>query len=102
MAVHDYELDTDTVCSLLESEYRRQVLRCLENKRTATLRELAMKLQEEVGESDTERAFRVGLYHNHLPKLADEAMIEWDTKSKEASLTAQGQKLVTYLDDLEK
>lgn len=101
MAVHDCELDTGTVCSLLVGEESRAVLRCLDSEGTATLDELAMALRLEGENPDADQAFQIRLYHIHLPKLADEGMIVWNKETGQASLTDQGEQLLSYLDRLD-
>lgn len=102
MSVYDFELDIDTVCSLLGSEYRRQTLRCLDRTGGTTLGGLTRQLRQGMGVEEPRDTIEVCLYHKHLPKLAEYDVIEWDTRTNTVSLTAKGEQLLTYLDELER
>lgn len=38
------------------------------------------------------------LYHNHIPRLAEHGVVEYDREAETVSLTALGEKLEPYLD----
>lgn len=76
-------LSKSRVLELLRSERRRAVLRCLdEGEGVRTLNELAASIRSDEGASDAPPGRRpriaVEFDRNHLPKLADADVIEYD------------------------
>lgn len=88
--VVDIEEALDEVYSALASERRRQILSVVRRESTPIdVRNLARQvtIQEACDNSKmvTEESIRdvhVSLYHNHLPKLADLGIIEYDTETE--------------------
>jgi len=64
----------DVVFELFASSVRREILASLADDPG---RELSVS--EELANGDDQ--LRVSLYHHHLPKLADEAVIRWDREN---------------------
>ena len=103
MAEIQPEVTLETACSLLEDEYRRGVLRILGPWSGAMARrELARELAREVGRAEAVERVDRSLYHLHLPKLADENSIRYDTDSETVAITERGTRLLRCLDDLER
>ncbi|WP_158057852.1 DUF7344 domain-containing protein [Halorussus halophilus] len=93
--------ETDTVCSLLENDYRRRVLRCLERTETMTRDELSHELARDARPAASTTHTTVSLSHVHLPKLADENAIRYDTDAGTVTITAYGERLLRCLDAIE-
>ncbi|WP_227379811.1 helix-turn-helix domain-containing protein [Haladaptatus halobius] len=73
-----------TVCDLLANRHRRVVLDHLQDgdSDAVTLTELAAVIQTQVDDVESEQQARTILIHNHLPKLADYDIIEYDQRSE--------------------
>ena len=71
----------ESVSSVMESRIRRHVLGCLdETSGTVELSELAAELADSTDEGSADRV-AVMLHHNHLPKLADLGLLEYDHRT---------------------
>lgn len=79
-----HSLGPDTLYDLFANEHRRQILSYLETKDTdvAELNELAEHVHEEVDGVTSPDYARLILTHMHVPKLAEEDVIEYDQRSE--------------------
>lgn len=81
-------IDTTTTCSLLSDPIRRHVLTLFRERRVWPVTELAAEIAarqrgrtpEDVPSDVVERT-QVELVHNHVPRLADHGILEWDSRS---------------------
>ncbi|WP_433634440.1 DUF7344 domain-containing protein [Halomicrococcus sp. NG-SE-24] len=73
----------DIAFKLLSDHLRHQILLSLNTHEEPTLSELATALQESerIPETDLER-IKIQLYHNHLPKLEDAELIDYDSSQR--------------------
>ena len=73
-----------TVCELLANPTRRAAVQSLiaEETDTAELDTLVEHVHEEVDAVTTPEQARIALVHNHLPRLADYDIIEYDRHSE--------------------
>jgi hypothetical protein len=95
-------VDIETVCSLLDHEYRRRVLRVLADRSgTATRDDLARRLARDASRPESREQIETSLYHLHLPKLADENAIRYDTGTETVELTEDGERVLQCLDAIE-
>lgn len=85
------EFDPETAYSLLANPRRRQVLDRFRRSRVWTVDELAAEVaavERDVAvdavDDDTHERFAISLVHNHLPRLADHGVVEWDQRSGDA------------------
>lgn len=92
--------EIETVCSLLESEFRRRLLRCLESDPEPMPTETLVEQLRDGGPGGQSEQILVSLRHVHLPKLAAEDAIHYEAGV--VALTDRGEKLLAYLDDLER
>ncbi len=69
----------DHALSVLADKHRRKVLRLLQKDNPRL--ESEFTIDEFVDEVDEPRISAINLYHVHLPKLAEEHIIEWDQES---------------------
>ena len=74
----------DTVMNLLADSHRRQLVLALAERNPQ--RDDAMR-PEDVFDGDQREELLIGLRHNHLPKLADADVIEWN---RSANLVRRG------------
>ncbi|WP_290818366.1 ArsR family transcriptional regulator [Halovivax sp.] len=78
-------MDLDATYSLLSDARRRHLLACFLDAEVWTVpdlaREIAAQECERAPDEDLVRRVRVGLVHNHLPRLADHGVLEWDGRS---------------------
>ncbi|MFH5844409.1 hypothetical protein [Haladaptatus sp. CMAA 1909] len=80
----------DTIFDILSHSYRRQILFFLSRTEDdlATVADLVTYISEhESGDETSTRRTRgdavsIALHHNHLPKLEDAGMVEFDTRSE--------------------
>jgi hypothetical protein len=83
-------LSLDTIFDILSHSYRRQILSYLSQTEDdlATIADLVTVISKHESESETsvqrtqDDAVGIALHHNHLPKLADAGLIEFDTRSE--------------------
>lgn len=75
---------------------RREVLYVLLEHELATVEEVTSGISRRDGE-DRETA-RVDLVHNHLPKLSDRGLIEYDPRSGSIRLTDPGDRVVALVE----
>ena len=79
----------DTIFDILSHSYRRQILFFLSRTEDdlATVADLVTHISEhesgdETSTQRTRSAVDVALHHNHLPKLEDAGIVEFDTRSE--------------------
>lgn len=96
------EVDLETVCSLLESERRRRVLRRLGETPQTTRHELGRALARDGGRTEPVERFEASLHHVHLPKLADANAISYDPDAGTIAITEDGERVLQCLDALER
>jgi DNA-binding transcriptional ArsR family regulator len=70
---------TDTYIQLVADQRRRRILQTLREAESASVDELADQLAADGG--DSAEQISVDLHHNHLPKLADANVVEYDSRS---------------------
>jgi hypothetical protein len=83
------DLSLDTIFDILSHSYRRHVLSYLSQTEDdpTSVADLVTFVATHESETETsvegihDDAVRVALHHNHLPKLADTGVIEFDTRS---------------------
>lgn len=81
-------IDTTTTCSLLSDPIRRHVLALFRERRVWPVAELSAEIAarkrgrapEDVS-SDAVQRTQIELVHNHVPRLADHGILEWDSRS---------------------
>lgn len=87
-------MDTQTALELLRHEHRRAVVAILSETSPLSRPELTVRLAARVvdGETtsrlpdeDTRRRLRLGLHHNHLPKLSEAGVVEYDDRQVTAT-----------------
>ena len=87
-------VDTDVLYSVLAAPERRTVLRELTaNGPSRTISELVEGITEstdEYPEADG-NTLRVALHHQHLPRMAEAGVIDYDTENGEVTLTPTGE-----------
>ena len=83
------------IFAALARDERRELLRYLQHVQTAQLEEVARQLLEWAHGSTEEdfSAIRLGLYHMHLPKLAEAGLLTWDSQQNQITLTTLGSQL---------
>lgn len=102
VAVTQRRAELETVCSLLENEYRRRVLRTLENvSGKVTRSELGREVARTGRRTESPERVEMSLYHVHLPKLADENAIRYDVDAGTVAITEYGERLLLCLDAVE-
>jgi hypothetical protein len=79
-----FELSLDTVFELLANAYRRHLLYYFHERgaKRATVADFCTHLQNTVAEDSSAHHIRLRLRHQHLSKLADHNVIEYDARSK--------------------
>lgn len=96
-------METQTALDLLKHEHRRAIVATLYETSSLSWPRLVGELSVRVTDATrfpddaTRRRLRIGLYHNHLPKLAEAGAVEYDDETVTA--TSKLESLVTYLDD---
>lgn len=101
------ELSKDEIFYLLKNRRRRDIVRYLmDNDGTATLSELAEHIAAWENDIDVQalnsgqrKRVYVALYQTHLPKLAENDIIEYERNRGDVELTENAAHLKTYLDD---
>lgn len=102
-------LSVDTVFELLQNERRRYLLYCLDqdadevvsvDELTAMILDRERQLSDGAGASNdsSERRVRSSLHHNHLPRLEDVGLIEYDPRS-ETVRNSDGSFVASVLDE---
>ncbi|WP_254864021.1 DUF7344 domain-containing protein [Halovivax gelatinilyticus] len=102
-------IDPDRVFSLLSEPDRRHVLTCLDEKRIWPTDALARELAVRDGSGESHRQLdepksahvrekHILLVHNHLPRLTDYGVIEWDRRSGDVVRTDRFEQIVSYLE----
>ncbi|NEU57626.1 hypothetical protein [Halorussus sp. MSC15.2] len=84
-AVNGRSIDIDGLFEVLADRHRRRVLEYLggTDDGVAAFSELVEHVAESDGDStDDHGRVEVDLHHNHLPKLDDENLVEYDSRSK--------------------
>lgn len=78
----------DDVLSLTSDSRRRQVLYCLLSNERTDLQSLALQIaawerDETIAsvERDASQSVEISLHHNHLPKLAEIGVVEYDARA---------------------
>ena len=76
-------MDIETTFDLLSSSVRRNIVTTLHESGPITRPELTAALARKEGDDegapeDAQRRMRIALHHNHLPRLADAGVIEYD------------------------
>lgn len=101
------QLDQDVIFDVLYNRRRRQVIRyLLEHDQTATTSDLAEAIAAEendvpiaqLSSSERKRVY-VGLYQNHLPKLDDVGVIDYDKHRGTITLCDTVHQFTPYLGD---
>jgi DNA-binding transcriptional ArsR family regulator len=80
------EIDLDALFEVLADAQRRQILAYLDatDDDVAAYSDLIEHVADDSAEASTDDRDRiaVGLHHNHLPKLADAGVVEYDSRSE--------------------
>ncbi|MFC4357793.1 ArsR family transcriptional regulator [Halobium salinum] len=103
----EMELSKDEIFYLLKNRRRRDIVRYLmDNDGTATLSELAEHIaawendiEVQALNSGQRKRVYVALYQTHLPKLAENGIIEYERNRGDVELTENAELLKTYLED---
>ena len=79
-------IDTSVACSLLSDPIRRQVLTLFRDRRVWPVEDLAAEIaardrSRDPEDGDAVRRTQIELVHNHVPRLADYGILEWDSRS---------------------
>ena len=89
----------DATLELLSNRRRRYVLYCLrERNDETTVGDLAERIAEWEDGEDATDAVLADLYHNQLPRLAEEGVITFDAETGCVSLAEEDRPLSEYLD----
>lgn len=92
-AVAEPAIDLDTRFDILSNPHRRALIAILDETPTLTRHELTTRLVATITDttsqptSEKRRQLRIALQHNHLPRLADACLIEYDTETVAATST---------------
>ncbi|MEZ3117164.1 hypothetical protein RYH80_14710 [Halobaculum sp. MBLA0147] len=104
----DQTLDHDEVFTLLKNRRRRAVLSLLSDVPETTLSDLADEIAADENDTTPDRLSSsqrkrvyISLYQNHLPKLADAGVIEYDRNRGDIRRLPTADRLQRYLDRLE-
>jgi DNA-binding transcriptional ArsR family regulator len=100
-------LSKDEIFYLLKNRRRRDIVRYLtDNEGTATLSELAEHIAAWENDIDVQaldsgqrKRVYVALYQTHLPKLAENGIVDYERNRGNVELTENADHLRTYLDD---
>ncbi|AGB17149.1 hypothetical protein Halru_2568 [Halovivax ruber XH-70] len=81
-------IDTTEACELLSDPLRRSVLELFRDRAVWPIDELAVELVDRdgtapsaAGSSATAERTQIELVHNHIPRLVDHGVLEWDSRS---------------------
>ena len=101
----DDPLPVDLIFDALSNERRQRALIHLQRVERTTLGDLAEHVaawenNTTIGSVARETRSRVytGLYHSHVPRLADMGIVEYDRETDMVSLTSKADAIVPYLD----
>jgi hypothetical protein len=102
--VGDRRTAVDTLLSALSHRRRRDILYALSEDPIADVESLATiiaareanRSREQIS-ADERESVLIDLYHNHLPKLADRRLIEYDDRSGAVRWTAPSDELESLL-----
>lgn len=102
----DRELSRDDIFDILYNSRRRKVLRYLrENEGTATASELAEFIAAEENDTTVEqlssydrKSVYVGLYQNHLPKMATAGVIDYNKNRGTVTMRKEADQVEAYLE----
>jgi predicted transcriptional regulator len=101
-------MDMKEACNLLSNTDRQHILHeLIESDGVSTISDLAQRIasfSEASEENDmTLKRAKVSLVHNHLPRLEDHGVIEYDTRSGDVILTDAGEvgPLLNTVEELE-
>lgn len=104
-ATDDDPLPVDLIFDALSNERRQRALLHLQHVERTTLVDLAEHVaawenNTTIGSVTREARSRVytGLYHSHVPRLADMGIVEYDRETDMVSLTSAADAVVPYLD----
>ncbi|QSG03834.1 DUF7344 domain-containing protein [Natranaeroarchaeum sulfidigenes] len=95
------ELSADVIFDLLSVTRRRHALYYIsEQVGTVSLPDLsdALTVWEPVEEERHHQRIATGLYHRHLPKLADAGVLQYDADTDTIELLPAAEQLQPYLD----
>jgi hypothetical protein len=98
------QLSETDIHDLLRNDRRRQTIKCLQERgREVMLRDLAEEIAElETGESPPPRNIRdsvyISLHQNHLPKLDDAGVVEYDRDRKTIELSTSARTVDVYME----
>lgn len=81
--------ELDAVLATLADHRRRTILEHLESHGRVSLSTLAEELTQKSEDSDR-KGYQIGLYHNHLPKLAELGLVDFDHGDRTVELTDRG------------
>lgn len=76
--------------SVLADRERRAIVRTLGKSDTSMT---VSTLADRIGDPRDERPVRVRLYHQHLPKMGDAGVVEYDREDERVSLTPMGHRV---------
>ncbi|MCU4743941.1 hypothetical protein OB955_17100 [Halobacteria archaeon AArc-m2/3/4] len=98
-------LDLDTVQSLLGQSQRRYLLYHLMENDCGNVEELSLQIAAwehdesvETVDEDAREQVVISLVHNHLPRLADYDVVEYDLRSGDIVLTDRFDELEPFVD----
>lgn len=98
-------LSKDDLFDLLSDHRRRSVLRCLdahEGSKPVRIGTLVDRISAEGSSTgpadDAHERIRIQLHHNHLPKLEDHGIIEYDPARERVTLARDLTPLLPYLE----
>ena len=93
-------LDPDTIYTLVADSQRRHLLDALQQVRSATVAECARMIAARdrnapLLEEDARDRIQLSLVHNHLPRLADYDVVEYNAERGEVQVGDAFEELVT-------
>ncbi|MFC6962627.1 DUF7344 domain-containing protein [Halocatena marina] len=84
----------DVVYAILADRERRVILQGLSaHGMSETVSELVQRTQSDGTSGRDDQAFRIRLHHQHLPKMTDEGIVEYDHDDGSITLTSKGQQV---------